>query len=231
MSYNKKHLNIVGVIAVTGLCLINIYYLSQPHTNEPIPHVATTLPIDNTQNQLTASKVEQLEHKLDELQQMLLAATQSQSSTTPTDSVNTRIEPEPTTPHNLHETPLQLAFNNAQSKQEEYDNALRATSYLDEALTTQEYDPRWAPEVESTVERLFESSTFTMSQLSGFQCMSNLCRLDITHQNVDAEQTFLQQFFVAGNFGDTEAFFVKDEQANGQSYMTFYFTRDGYRLP
>lgn len=102
---------------------------------------------------------------------------------------------------------------------------------LEDQLAREEYDARWAPGMQDAITTTLQQSHFTGSELTGLACQSSLCRIDVQHENVDAEGEFLHQFVAAAGFTEAEAFYAREERSDGSVQMRYYVSRDGQRLP
>lgn len=93
------------------------------------------------------------------------------------------------------------------------------------------FDARWAPVIEDTLTGALRQPGFSGSELVDIECRTTLCRLGLDHSDLDAEQIFLHRFMGAAGLTDAEAFYRRNEDADGRVRMTFYVARDGGRLP
>ncbi|KAF0192690.1 MAG: hypothetical protein FD165_460 [Gammaproteobacteria bacterium] len=101
---------------------------------------------------------------------------------------------------------------------------------LENRLSGEPYDARWAPEAQDSLTTALQQPTFTGSQLIDIDCRTTLCRLGVDHDSVDAEREFLHRFIGAAGLDDAEAFYRREEGPDGNVRMTFYLSRDGRRL-
>lgn len=107
----------------------------------------------------------------------------------------------------------------------------RVQQVLDNHLSGETYDARWAPEAQHALTGTLQQAAFSGSRLVDIDCRATLCRMGVNHDNIDAEREFLHRFIGSAGLHDSEAFYQRDEGPDGTVRMTFYLSRDGQRLP
>lgn len=121
--------------------------------------------------------------------------------------------------------------NEAELKQTELDQAKQVTSTLDNEMSNEPFDELWAPEMQATITATLQNTNFQGSDLLTVNCQSSLCRIDIEHENMNAEVEFLHNFVPTAGYTDTQTFFSRTVESDGRSVMTYYISRDGYAMP
>lgn len=97
-------------------------------------------------------------------------------------------------------------------------------------IAVESYDAQWAPGIEDAIIATLQQPMFNRTELIDLSCKSSLCRINVQHAGVDAEQEFLSQFIVSAGFTDTEVFYSREENNDGSVQETYYISRDGQRL-
>lgn len=123
----------------------------------------------------------------------------------------------------------EMSFDQLQATEAAYEEQRLLT--LDSHFSGEAYDADWAPRMETNMQTALEQQEFVDSQLIDLACQSSLCRLEVEHENNDAEQTFLHEFLAMAGFTKTETYYWRETTDNGNVQMTYYISRDGQRLP
>lgn len=118
-----------------------------------------------------------------------------------------------------------------QLEQIEFERANQILSTLDNEMSKEPYDDIWAPEMQETIATTLQNQKFGGSELVTVACKSSLCRIDVEHDNADAESEFLHSFVPTAGYTDTEVFYSRSEGSDGRSEMTYYISRDGLGMP
>ncbi len=104
-------------------------------------------------------------------------------------------------------------------------------SFLDESFMAERADPSWSMAAAESVSRDLPSNALENSQLSDVACQSSLCRIQATHADINAEQTFLLELGNLNAFQNGEAFLVTTPRQDGSMATTIYVSRSGQSLP
>lgn len=104
---------------------------------------------------------------------------------------------------------------------------------LDALLAQEAYDQVWALSREQTLRRALDDAGDDHLQITDVACRSTLCRIDISHDHIDAEQKFIQKMSVQPGFvpdGETRVLH-REMTVDGKSRIRFYLARKGSTLP
>jgi type I site-specific restriction-modification system R (restriction) subunit len=118
-----------------------------------------------------------------------------------------------------------------QLEQAELERAKQIISTLDDEMSNEPYDESWAPEMQETITTTLQNVKFDGTELVSVSCQTSLCRIDVEHDNSDAEEEFLHNFVPSAGYTDTEVYFTRSEEAEGRAFMTYYVSRDGQKMP
>ena len=111
------------------------------------------------------------------------------------------------------------------------DQELQTQWILDQTINDEERDEAWYPQAEKTIAFMLESEEFNGSELLTVDCQTTLCRVDVKHNTVAAEINFVHRFAVLSGFENSDSYYSNEEHENGEVTMSFYVSRNGYRLP
>lgn len=107
---------------------------------------------------------------------------------------------------------------------------------LEDKLHTEQFDPVWAPHAEQDIFRQFDKirGAIDGTDILDMQCANTLCRIEVSHENLIAENKF---FLAMQGYVDRFAMnqFVmrrinNAERDDGQLHSIFFLARDGYDL-
>lgn len=104
------------------------------------------------------------------------------------------------------------------------------TQALETRMASEEQDEGWGVNAESELADGLQNAGLSSTALVGVACRSTLCKVSLTHANVDAEDEFLSQLANLPGMQDTEIFYLRDEQADGSTQMVVYVGRQGYDM-
>jgi hypothetical protein len=127
--------------------------------------------------------------------------------------------------------PEQYATPSGESFEGERQRTQEAVSALDHALATEDTDPHWAPHMEDAIYTAAGQAEFAGGQISNVVCRSSFCRLNIDLTDAESETQFLQEFVPAAGFENVDAFYSREERADGGLAMTVFISREGQPLP
>lgn len=104
-------------------------------------------------------------------------------------------------------------------------------SFLDATFMAERADPTWSMVAAESVSRDLPSNALQNNQVSDVACQSSLCRIQATHTDINAEQTFLMELGNLHAFRNGEAFLVTTSRQDGSLATTIYVSRSGQNLP
>ncbi|ESQ14807.1 MAG TPA: hypothetical protein DDY14_07790 [Chromatiaceae bacterium] len=107
---------------------------------------------------------------------------------------------------------------------------------LEQQLTDERYDPEWAQPMEAEIaEVVTPELQADGNELLDTLCGSTFCRVEIGHENEQAESKFLLALAsrneLIGSFGDLFVHRVPPEIGGDSIHSVFYVAREGHRLP
>lgn len=122
-------------------------------------------------------------------------------------------------------------FQELEGERNEREQTARIASQLEYQFSAEASDGAWAPFAEETIQVAVQQGDFTGTELLAISCQSTLCRMELYHDNVEAERSFVTNFTSVLDFAAVDAFYQRVIHNNGSIQMTLYLSRDGYQLP
>jgi hypothetical protein len=104
-------------------------------------------------------------------------------------------------------------------------------SFLDASFMAEPMDPSWSMAAAESVNRDLPAIALQNSQVSDIACQSHLCRIQATHADITAEQTFLIELGNLSAFRNGETFMVTTPRQDGSLATTIYVSRSDQHLP
>lgn len=116
-------------------------------------------------------------------------------------------------------------------QQEETATTQALQTTLEARLYDENLDPRWAREQEDRISRDLTSEILAGNQLSGVQCQSSLCRMEIHSVDLDAQERLASGYGNLSAFADSQVFWKREQQSDGSMVTQLYLMREGQALP
>ncbi len=127
---------------------------------------------------------------------------------------NTRAEPE---------------YNPEREEAEFQEQMRQAMATLSEQLMAEDVDEVWSVEAMDRITQISESSDNDGSTLNYVDCRHTMCKLEATHRDLDALNTFSRSLPMALKWNSTLTMHVEDRPDGSKTSMVF-ISRDGYDL-
>jgi hypothetical protein len=102
---------------------------------------------------------------------------------------------------------------------------------LDGALASEVADPSWSVGAAQEISRGLSDAALEHTRLDEVRCQSTLCRIEASHDSLEAEQGFILQLGQLESFRRSEGFGQRVERADGSVATTMFVSRSGHRLP
>ena len=106
----------------------------------------------------------------------------------------------------------------------------RKADHYEHNFRTAELDPSASGLAESPLKAAQFNSEFEGSTMGAIECRGTLCRMELTHKNEAATQSFMSHFPDVLPWG-TQGQFIADRQTDGSIHGVFYFSTNGHQLP
>ncbi|MET0987052.1 MAG: hypothetical protein ABW034_16775 [Steroidobacteraceae bacterium] len=151
---------------------------------------------------------EDMEAKLNALRQEMSAL-----GKTPTDA--TRSEPR----------------NLAEAMAAEEEETRQLAQHFEATLASEAADPSWSAAAAQEISRTLSDGALEHTKVGEVRCGTNLCRIEASHDNVQAEQGFVLQLGQLESFRQSEGFGQRVERSDGSVATTLFVSRSGHRLP
>jgi hypothetical protein len=98
-------------------------------------------------------------------------------------------------------------------------------------LARQARDPAWSAQAEASVAAALRTEAFTGSTLLRADCGTTLCRVEVSHDGLSAEQGFLSNVKSTPPFDQGGFALPIHEPGSDKSRTIVYFAREGHTLP
>jgi hypothetical protein len=104
-------------------------------------------------------------------------------------------------------------------------------AHLDDSFQSEPYDGDWAAQIEAGIALDFGADDWNGNTLAEVRCRSTLCRMVVTHEDLEAADTLVARMGTLQAFADTEGFYQQVPFEDGTSATVVYVARQGSRLP
>jgi phage host-nuclease inhibitor protein Gam len=121
--------------------------------------------------------------------------------------------------------------NIAQQMAAEEEQTQQQGQFLEAALAREAADPVWSVTAAQEISRTLGDTRLEHTRLGEVRCGSTVCRIDVSHDSVDAEQGFIMQLGQLESFRQSEGFAQRVERSDGSVATTMFISRSGHRLP
>lgn len=123
--------------------------------------------------------------------------------------------------------------NHENPAREDHPTREETAALLDDVFYSEGYDTPWAGRTEEKLHRMFTEVNPSGSHLMDAGCRSTLCRIEVYHEDTDAEEGFIKAFATSGTFvnDDKQGFYHPIADAHGNRRTLFFYAREGRELP
>lgn len=104
---------------------------------------------------------------------------------------------------------------------------------MEDRFKSESYDPDWAGRMEEELIGRFKQLNPGGSHLLDAGCRSSLCRIEVYHEDFEAEEQFVGAYAQLDQFGnnDRQRFYRSYIDGNGDRRTLFFSARMGHTLP
>jgi chromosome segregation ATPase len=105
------------------------------------------------------------------------------------------------------------------------------TQFLEGSLANETTDSKWANAAAQEISGGLDEATMRSTQIGDVRCGTTLCRIEASHDTLEAEQRFIMQLGTLGTFQQSEGFAQRVQRDDGTVMTTMFLSRSGHRLP
>ena len=113
----------------------------------------------------------------------------------------------------------------------EEEHTRQVAQLLEGALASETADLGWSVAAAQEISRSLKSAALEHTRLGEVRCASTLCRIEVSHDSLEAEQGFILQLGQLESFRQSEGFGQRVERGDGSVATTLFVSRSGHRLP
>ena len=103
--------------------------------------------------------------------------------------------------------------------------------FLEEQLAKEVADANWSAAAAQEISRDLRGQGLEDTQLGDVRCRATLCRIEASHNSMEAEQKFIGRIGSLEVFRDAEGFVQHVPRSDGGIVTMVYVSRAGHRLP
>lgn len=174
-----------------------------------------------------------LQEQVAALQQRVADAEASMMRSAPTPSVGAAVKAAPSTDDSPASAPAPTALPQAAEERAITTNVMREKTLatLENKLADEQLDAGWAGNFQAQLEQGLQSESFNGTRLSAVTCKSSLCRVTLTHDNVDMQEQFFEHMLELPVMANTQAYYQRKDHPDGSTSLVLYIAREGQTLP
>lgn len=102
---------------------------------------------------------------------------------------------------------------------------------LEERFAAEAADASWSTAAAQEIARDLRGPGLENSQLGDVRCRATLCRIEVSHSSMEAEQKFIGRIGELEAFRNSEGFVQRAPRSDGSVTTMMFVSRSGYRLP
>lgn len=221
----KTIIGAVGAAIAIAVVVLVAYFVLQ---SDPSATIATDPAAAEREAQLRA-----LQEQVAALQQRVADAEASMARSAARPRVGAAMNAAPSTDDTPSSAPTPAAPPRAAEEHATNANAMREKTLatLENKLADEELDAGWAGNFQAQLEQGLQSESFTGTQLSAVTCKRSLCRVTLTHDNVDMQEQFFEHMLELPVMANTQAYYQREDHPDGSTSLVLYIAREGQTLP
>jgi hypothetical protein len=100
---------------------------------------------------------------------------------------------------------------------------------FDAQLDSEAEDPAWSRPIEARIEAVLDTQEFAGTKLRAARCQQSLCRVEVGHDDADAQERFVQQVKHTQPFATSG--YIRTSLPGEPTATTIYVAREGLQLP
>lgn len=107
------------------------------------------------------------------------------------------------------------------------------TDLLEDSFFSERYDTSWAGKEEEKLHSMFTEANPEGNHLLEASCRSSLCRIEVLHDDTEAEERFIRAFAASAKLlnDDKRAFYHMVSDEDGDQRTVLFYARREFELP
>ena len=118
-----------------------------------------------------------------------------------------------------------------EQERQEHEFKQQAIATLEDSLASEPMDANASMVTSAELSRVMQSPVFEKTRIGEVQCRSTLCRIDVSHDDPQAEMQFSLSLSQVETFRDGEGFVQMLPRSDGGIDTVVYISRAGHHLP
>lgn len=104
--------------------------------------------------------------------------------------------------------------------------------FMDSEFILEQPDEQWSTTAEMEISEKFDSDKFKGAQLQSADCRTNLCRLEVSHADMESIESFTEELMFALKWDtDAQTMVVEGDESGSETKIVMFMSRDGQPLP